>query len=483
MVRNKDARSFGRAWILLCLVALLAVGCQRRTTNEPITQSAPEQASEVTNRRTETAAIFNHILERLWDSDESVRAAGMKDLADFQQKMDDPGSEVGLKALRAAARPYLFENPEPSSVSAELVAVAYSTPQPEYIPVVVELFDKFSDDGKSQAQAIITGLESREAAEAFMTIVRTYAPTGKLHSLVAAQLVNKPRHVDVLFPEILTYASNPQLSFEIYGLCLAYCEAKLLRPEVLAPYTEQVLKSYTALAAKLRSAQKDQGIDWMWEESYEEPRHEAALLLDLLGYFPSDFVEKPLREAVEFKDPRLKYFALISLLHLGKSVDEKDVNEVASHAEVRNWLHIKLKQMGKSSLFPEKFRTQSSFAESDMVNWLIYPTELNRVPGEIELMKVVTVDTGMPDGIYDYYLFRFRTNEPHWAAKSGWMAGVSGPFARKEQPTTDALGDTFSSFTKWDSMTPDEHVGDIRELTRRWREYHSKKKKLEQLSP
>jgi hypothetical protein len=56
------------------------------------------------------------------------------------------------------------------------------------------------------------------------------------------------------------------------------------------------------------------------------------------------------------------------------------------------------------------------------------------------------------------------------------MAGVSGPFLRKDQPTTEALGDTFSAFTKWDSKTPAEHVGDIQELMKRWREYHSKNK-------
>lgn len=60
-----------------------------------------------------------------------------------------------------------------------------------------------------------------------------------------------------------------------------------------------------------------------------------------------------------------------------------------------------LKRLGNTSLFPETYRTQKAFAEADMVNWL-YPTELNRVPDEIELMKVVAVNTGLPDGIYDY---------------------------------------------------------------------------------
>ncbi len=417
---------------------------------------------------------FDHILEMVWAMDEKVREIGMKDLADFQKDLKDPGSRIRLKALRAAARPYPFEKPEPSRVSAELVATAGSTPLPDYIPVVVELFDNFSDDAKWRAQIILTELESREAAEAFMTIVRSHAPTGKLPRLLTARLVNKPRYPDVLFPEILKYATNHELSFEIYKLCLAYCEAGLLPPDRLAPFTDQVLKSCADLATKLHPAQKNEGIAWMWEDVYQESRHDAALLLDLLGHFPGDAVEKDLREGLEYKDPRLKHFALVSLLRLGKPVDKTHVEDVACHSEMRNWLFIALKQLGKSSLFPEKFRTQKSFAEADMVNWLVYPTELNRVPDEIELMKVVTVDTKLPDGVYDYYLFRFRTKDPHWAAKDGWMAGVSGPYLRKDQPTTEALGDTFSTFTKWESKTMGEHVGDTRELMKRWREYHSK---------
>ena len=161
---------------------------------------------------------------------------------------------------------------------------------------------------------ILTQIESREAAEAFMTIVRTNAPTGQLPGLMVSRLVNKPRYPDVFFPEILNYAGNPKLSSDIYRLCLAYCEAGLLPREKLSPFTDQVLKSYAVLAAKLRPAQKDQGVAWMWDDSYQELREDAALLLDLLGHFPANRVDKALRDALGFKDPRLKHFAVVSLL-------------------------------------------------------------------------------------------------------------------------------------------------------------------------
>ncbi len=42
--------------------------------------------------------------------------------------------------------------------------------------------------------------------------------------------------------------------------------------------------------------------------------------------------------------------------------------------------------------------TQEKLAESDMVGWLTYPTELARAPDAIELMRAVEVDTGPDEG-------------------------------------------------------------------------------------
>ena len=92
-----------------------------------------------------------------------------------------------------------------------------------------------------------------------------------------------------------------------------------------------------------------------------------------------------------------------------------------------------------------------------MVHWLTFPTELAAVPDEIELMKVVEVET--TDGPADYYLYRFRTFAPHWAADDGWMAGIAGPFSKGQLSTYGS--DTFSSFEAWDAKTPEEHMQDI----------------------
>jgi hypothetical protein len=165
-------------------------------------------------------------------------------------------------------------------------------------------------------------------------------------------------------------------------------------------------------------------------------------------------------------------YALLSLLRLDLDVDAKAVAGVAADPEARKWLFDGLQKLERYHLYPAAYRAQAALAESDLVNWLIHPTELGRAPEEVELVQAVPFDTNTDAGWADYYLFRFRTDPPHWAARYGWLAGVSGPFLRKDAPTIQALGDTISTFTPWDRKAPAEHVADVRELMKTWRERH-----------
>src|SRR5882724_2391132 len=86
----------------------------------------------------------------------------------------------------------------------------------------------------------------------------------------------------------------------------------------------------------------------------------------------------------------------------------------------------------QSSLFPDEFNTIEKAAESNLANWLEFPTELNACPDEMELVQKVVLDD-YPLYKY-YYVFRFRTEAPHWAAKLGWMLGVVGPYSDGSKP-------------------------------------------------
>jgi hypothetical protein len=133
------------------------------------------------------------------------------------------------------------------------------------------------------------------------------------------------------------------------------------------------------------------------------------------------------------------------------------VDKHAKDRLTRTTLYGLLEEYGRESLFPKAHFSAESFAESDMVRWLIHPNELDAVPDHIRLAERVEKDSETTIGMVEYYVFQFRTNPPHWAADNGWLAGVSGPFLKGKPPEIHRPG-TFSRFEVYDSKSADEHA-------------------------
>jgi hypothetical protein len=415
-------------------------------------------------------AQLKAIISALHDGDLDEReeaAAALEELADAGLSEAEC-----LLALEEAARPFPPRRNERDDGAASLIRAAGSNPKPSYIDVIRKHYADYSDAAKPDALGLLSCIKDRRATQAFMEIVKRYARDGGVPDLITSGLEEMPHDADVLFPELLDYADIKALEWDIYSLCLHYAQAGLITGKSVEVCAEHVLTGYRAYAPDLLAAQKAEGGDWMWEDAYLEMRGPAELLLDIMGYMKTPEIEKALREALSLRDPRLKYFAISSLLRHGQAVDGADVADVARWPEMRNHLYDRLQAVGKSSLFPEQFRTQKAFAESEMVEWLTYPTELGRAPDKIELMRVFPVDTETEDGVIEYYVFRFRTQPPHWAADEGWMAGIVGPYLQKDKPSTTTYGFTFSNFEPWEGKSAEQHLLDILDTLGQWKEQH-----------
>jgi hypothetical protein len=143
-------------------------------------------------------------------------------------------------------------------------------------------------------------------------------------------------------------------------------------------------------------------------------------------------------------------------LQKGESPSTTHLMRFAENRETRKVLFNTLETFGKLELFPEQYRTWELMAEADLVAWLCHPSELGAPPSQMELVARVPEPGGAStDSVY--FVFRFRTEEPHWAAKDGWFAGVAGP-CRLSDPPLPYTGGTFSRFEPIDSCTPAEHV-------------------------
>jgi hypothetical protein len=381
--------------------------------------------------------------------------------------------EQGLLVLKASSLPYPPRRDPADDTTIDLLRAALHVPYPEYLTQVVQRYPHWQRRTRAEALRLLLRIEDGRAAEAVMAIVRRHARAGLVPKLPLGLYANAPQHTEVFFPELLGYLDVPKLGFSIAALTLSFAAAHQLELGLLVPYADALLGLYLPRRDKVRPAQRTRGVAWRWDPTYHRCRWQAGVLLDLLGHVPTPDVEAELRRAVaELTDPRLRLYALLSLLRHDRDVEPGIVAEVAADPESRKWLYDGLQKLERFHLYPAALRTQAALAESDLVNWLIHPTELGRAPESIELVQQIPFDTGTDAGWADYYLFRFRTQPSHWAARYGWLAGVSGPFLRKDQPTIQALGDTFSTFTPWERKTTAEHVEDVRELMKTWRERH-----------
>lgn len=149
---------------------------------------------------------------------------------------------------------------------------------------------------------------------------------------------------------------------------------------------------------------------------------------------------------------------LYNKLESGQGITEYDVLPFAKNLLTRQTAFQLLADHDKTNLFPKEFNNLISSAESNLANWLEFPTELNACPDEMEHIKRVTFDFDGQNNFVHYEVFKYKVNEPHWAAKDGWILGVVGPYFDDSQPY-DFPQATFSRVSSTlDKVTPDEEA-------------------------
>lgn len=137
----------------------------------------------------------------------------------------------------------------------------------------------------------------------------------------------------------------------------------------------------------------------------------------------------------------------------GREPSQTDLQQFAGNRNTRQVLHDLLAQAHKLHLFPREFLTWEAMAEANLIGWLNHPNELGAPPDHIELMTKIQA----PNAVGHYFVFRYSVDEPHWAAKDGWMAGIAGPYDLTREPAPYARG-TFSRFERYDARTAEDHV-------------------------
>lgn len=186
-------------------------------------------------------------------------------------------------------------------------------------------------------------------------------------------------------------------------------------PIDLAPYSPSFALFWRDVDEQVRPFQRTAGHSWRWQEEYQDPRNEAGLLLDILGYVPGPEVAGELRRALSLADQKLVMYAALSLLRQGHALSPETLEGIAACDETRNPFRESLNDLHYGFLFPPEHDGPEPANRSSLVSWLTHPNEWECAPDEIELMDVVDKDV---------YVYRFRADGR--TRRDGWMAGIAG---------------------------------------------------------
>lgn len=180
------------------------------------------------------------------------------------------------------------------------------------------------------------------------------------------------------------------------------------------------------------------------------------LVIILFAVFRLQKVKNQNRKLNEQRFERIK--SLYDKLESGQPVTTEDILPYSKNLLTRMTTYQLLSHHGKSDLFPKEYFSIVKGAESNLANWLEFPTELDACPDEIEHIKRVSFDFDGQNNFVHYEVFKYRVNEPHWAAKDGWMLGVVGPYFDDSKPYDHAQA-TFSRVSSTlDKVSPDEEA-------------------------
>lgn len=180
----------------------------------------------------------------------------------------------------------------------------------------------------------------------------------------------------------------------------------------------------------------------------------AIILIPIIGFIVYRFFAFRKDSAKHSKAQFEKIEPLYNKLENNEPIDEAFILPFAAKAETRGMTYRLLYDHNKTSIFPKEYYTIEQCAESELVSWLEFPTELDSIPDEIKHVKKVIIDFDGNNVIY--HVFKFRMHPPHWAAEIGWSLGVVGPYFDDSEPYDNSHA--FSRIGKMDLTTPEAEV-------------------------
>lgn len=155
-----------------------------------------------------------------------------------------------------------------------------------------------------------------------------------------------------LFPEVLQLSRDSLFLSSLTSISLRLLDSSLLTIADIQPHKSNFIKG---AAASLSELKKD--TDNWWQAS--DP-------VKMLGWINDKESNELLKKFLSQKNVSIKREVIVALLKNGQVVPTAEILKVAADPYERSGFYEEMKQTGKLKLFPARYATQLSLAESDL---------------------------------------------------------------------------------------------------------------------
>ncbi len=180
-----------------------------------------------------------------------------------------------------------------------------------------------------------------------------HTPTAGTPAGLAQTLKDSVLLARSLYPELLTLSADSLFADVLVSVSDHLLDSGLLQIKDLLPYKNNFLSG----AQKRLQELKASGEEASWSFYY---------WIYLLGKINDAESNQLLQQMAKVKDLEVKKEVLSILLKNGQKIDPLLVEQLAASNYYRLGLYKELKEAGKLSLFPSKYHTQRSLAQSEM---------------------------------------------------------------------------------------------------------------------
>ena len=316
----------------------------------------------------------------------------------------------------------------------DLLFALIGSPYPELVPLLASAYPKVTSSARCAVLAVLGACGTRPAAAAFASCIEEHGwPADGAYDRVFHELGKLGKGADILFPALFL---NPGKN--VGRLTDAFVDMAARR--VIDPKRLDLTALMPLVERGLRG------------------KRELDCWLDLAGYLKAKQLTPALARRLTSKDPKTATFAAIALLRRGSKVPAKVLARIAANHATRSMLWNKLDEVGAVAQFPASWRTWEAFAAAEMVEWLMYPSELGAPPDALEQMSVIKAHGAT------VYVWRFRAPK-----KKAWLAAISGPYRQRGTPRPLHGSLTFSRFEPWEAMSPEAHAEAVAKTLEEWR--------------